>query len=255
MLAGLLGGAVELEEADGPVGGTVGEEKFLEFDGPLGGARELASFQPAFRGGDRARSPLGPAGGAELLGLKLDEGPVGITPGLNVLAAAGPLGGSREELSPQPEFTAAGPRGGERARSPRGPAGGVRRGDHPRRGGDRSLRGDLGATGGLLSRRIGERILGDRGAECDEYGVSGLLGPLLGTKAARAGWTGGEERLEVLVELLPDCPDACPLCGENGERARCKGASWMRSRSSRRGGVRERGRKLPLGPDGGDRSR
>jgi hypothetical protein len=123
------------------------------------------------------------------------------------------------------------------------------------------LGGDLGATGrtGDLSRGVdlaeslslcagctgersrvgGERVLGSRVVAC--------------VKCSRSGWMGGEERRDVVPEVLSDDLSESRAGGEGDRRLQFVELGPVGTRSSRRSALRERPRYAALGPAGGER--
>lgn len=122
------------------------------------------------------------------------------------------------------------------ARNPAGPRGGDL--GATGRTGDRSRGVDLaeslsryGICAGDLSRISGERGLDSRAVGC--------------VRCKRSGWIGGEERREVFPDVLPEG-------GEGDRRLQFAELGPVGTRSSLRSMLRERCRKPPRGPAGGD---
>lgn len=100
--------------------------------------------------------------------------------------------------------------------------------------GDRSLGVDLADSRSLYAIWVGgdrSRVIGGERAlvSCD-------------TAAARLGWACGDERRDVLVEVLPDERSDSRGGGEGDRRLQFDELGPVGIRSSRRSGLRERGR-------------
>jgi hypothetical protein len=185
--------------------------------------------------------PRGPAGGTMLVrisGLLCADtaaGPLGILAGgdlagaVKLRLALGPVGGLK----------LAGPRGGERGFGERGASfGGFTL------TGDRSCGVDLGDSlslwgSGECSRVVGESAF-DRSLR--------LVGCC---RASLLGWTGGEDRRELVPDVLSE-DLSIGGAGEGERRLQVSEVGPLVTRSSRRRGLLDRGRQPPLGPVGGD---
>ena len=123
------------------------------------------------------------------------------------------------------------------------------------------LGGDLGATGRTGERSRGVDLAesrslyvgwgrGERSRLGGERGRDSRVGAWV--RCALSGWIGGEERLDVVPEVLSEDLPESRAGGEGERRRQFDELGPVGARLSRRSGLRERARYEALGPAGGD---